>query len=142
MEEFELGAAFEASVLTSVAQVAAGLDTAAECVWIAERDGVAIGSVFLRRVNDAMAELSMLHVESQARGIGIGRRLIAEALAFATRSGYGTVRLELLDVQKTARALVHAAGFRHNGSATDVANGKALERQVWVHTSEGAARVP
>jgi GNAT superfamily N-acetyltransferase len=109
-------------------------------VWIAERDGVAIGSVFLRRVNGAMAELSMLHVESQARGIGIGRRLIAEALAFATRAGYGTVRLELLDVQKTARALVHAAGFRHSGSATDVANGKALERQVWVHTQGAAVR--
>ena len=66
-----------------------------------------------------------------SRGIGIGRRLIAEAIEFATRAGYDTLQLELYDVMKTARQLFHGAGFRHISEMPDGRFGRGLQRQLW-----------
>ena len=130
-EEFDLAGAFETVTLGQSAQFLGRFSATDECSWIAERDGLVVGSVVVRRVDDRTAELSLLHVESRARGIGIGRRLIAEAIEFATRGGYRTMQLELLDVMKTARLLLHAAGFRHVSEAADARFGKPVQRQQW-----------
>lgn len=76
-------------------------------------------SVISAGVGDEAVELLLLHVESPARGIGIGRRLIAEALECTTRAGYDTPRLELYDVMTKARQLLHGAGFRHASETPD-----------------------
>ncbi len=112
-EEFEFNAEYECEILVNVSRFLHAFDAERECCWIAERDGVVVGSVVLRNVDDAVAEMSLLYVESQARGVGIGRRLLAEAVTFAERAGYQSVCAELLDTMKTARWLVHAAGLRH-----------------------------
>ena len=131
IEEFDVGGSYETVMLGAAAHFLERFDAERECVWIAERNGVPVGCVFVRRVSEQSAELLLLHVESQARGIGIGRRLISEAIAFATRAGYGTLQLEMLDVMKTARLLFHAAGFRHVSEAADARFGRALQRQLW-----------
>ncbi len=131
MEEFELAGAFETVMLGAAAHFLERFDAESDCVWIAERNGVPVGSVFVRRVAPDAAELLLLHVESHARGIGIGRRLISEAIAFATRAGYDTLQLEMHDAMKTARLLFHAAGFRHVHETGDPRFGRALQRQTW-----------
>ncbi|MES3033677.1 MAG: bifunctional helix-turn-helix transcriptional regulator/GNAT family N-acetyltransferase [Gemmatimonadota bacterium] len=131
IEEFELGGTYETVTLGAAAHFLERFTAEDACVWIAERNGAPVGSVCVRRVGDGAAELLLLHVESQARGIGIGRRLIAEAIDFATRAGYDTLQLELYDVMKTARQLLHAAGFRHVSELPDARFGRALQRQVW-----------
>ena len=131
MEEFELAGSYETVALGNGAHFLERFSADQECTWMAERDGAVVGCVFVRRVDPRTAELAMLHVESRARGIGIGRRLIAEAIAFATRAGYDTMQLELLDVMKTARVLLHGAGFRHVSEATDARFGRVVQRQVW-----------
>ena len=130
-EEFDLAGAFETVTLGQAAQFLGRFSATHECSWIAERDGAVVGSVAVRRVDDRTAELSLLHVESRARGIGIGRRLIAEAIEFASRAGYRTLELETLDVMKTARLLFHAAGFRHVSEEADARFGKPVQRQTW-----------
>lgn len=111
-EEFGLADADEVILLGAVADFLAHFDAERDCSWMAEREGVVVGSVLVRRVDESSARIVLLHVESRARGIGIGRRLIAEAVAFATRAGYASIEIELRDEMKTARFLVHAAGFR------------------------------
>ena len=73
-EEYNFNHKFEALV----AQVAgAFLDAHApnrERGWIAERDGVRIGSVFLVRKTDDLCKLRLLLVEPSARGLGVGKR--------------------------------------------------------------------
>ena len=102
-----------------------------DCAWMAERGASVVGAVLLRRIGERTAELMLLHVDSQARGIGIGRRLIAEAIAFAKHAGYDAVQLEMYDVMKTARLLFHAAGFRHVSEVADQRFGRTLVRQLW-----------
>jgi DNA-binding MarR family transcriptional regulator/predicted N-acetyltransferase YhbS len=112
-EEFDLGAAHELAVMQTATEFLTTFDPALDCSWIAEREEMIVGSVLIRRAGEGVAALALLHVVSDARGIGIGRRLIAEAVAFAKRAGYDIVELELHDAMKSARFLVHAAGFRH-----------------------------
>ena len=65
-----------------VAQILAGFvknfDERRERSWIAERDGQVIGSVFLMRKTEHVAQLRLLYVEPSARGLGLGRRLVDE----------------------------------------------------------------
>jgi DNA-binding MarR family transcriptional regulator/GNAT superfamily N-acetyltransferase len=140
-EEFELAGAYETVTLGYVAQLLEQFSSDNDIVWIAERDGLPVGCVAVRRISSTESELALLHVESRARGIGIGRRLIAEAIAFATRAKYQTVQLELLDVMKTARVLLHTAGFRHISETTDTRLGSAVQRQMWRLTLAELPRV-
>ena len=130
-EEFEFGGTYEAQALFAAAQFANAFDAASDCAWMAEREGAVVGAVLVRRLDDRTAVLPLLHVESLARGVGIGRRLIAEAVAFATRAGYESLQLDLFDAMKTARLLVHGAGFTHTGGTPHTAFGRPLVRDRW-----------
>jgi DNA-binding MarR family transcriptional regulator/predicted N-acetyltransferase YhbS len=131
MEEFEFGAEYERDVLRVSSQFLESFDAQRECCWVAEREGAVVGSVLLRRANETESEVTMLFVESQARGAGIGRRLLAEAVRFAERAGYGDVRADLSESMKSARFLMHAAGFRHAGVQSAASRGAAARTQQW-----------
>jgi GNAT superfamily N-acetyltransferase len=50
------------------------------------------------------------------RGLGLGRRLLDVALAWARERGYSSVFLDTTDAMETARALYEAAGFSEIGT--------------------------
>ena len=115
MEEFEFNAAYELAVLEHSAAFLSRFDAQRDCAWMAERDGVVVGWVLVERVDAKVARLSMLHVESQARGIGIGRRLIAEAIQ-SRRGRLCDVAGGVVRPDEDGATAGACGGFNHTGS--------------------------
>lgn len=106
-------------------------DPARERCWIAERDGVRLGSVFLVKETDEVARLRLLLLEPSARGLGLGKRLVGECVAFARAAGYREIVLWTHAVLVAARRIYAAAGFRIVETWTHDEFGKEEVSETW-----------
>lgn len=103
-----------------------------ERAWIAERDGLIVGSVFLVRATDELAKLRLLYVEPTARGLGLGARLVSECIAGARERGYKSLTLWTNDCLIAARRIYQAQGFKLVEEEAHHSFGKDLVGQNWL----------
>lgn len=103
-------------------------------LWVAERNGKILGSVFVIPFERSaeVAQLRMLYVEPDARGLGIGTLLVKQVVAFAREKGYRRIRLWTQESLTSARKIYAAAGFKVVGSAEPHHRfGKELVSEFW-----------
>ena len=112
--EYGWGAPFEALVAKIAAQFLEEFDPARESCWIAERGAEVIGSVFLVQSHDepSVAKLRMLYVDSKARGLGLGCRLVEECSRFARECKYKRITLWTQSILLPARRIYERNGFK------------------------------
>ena len=135
--EYGWDESFEALVAGIVAEFATGSDSARERAWIAHVEGVRVGCVLCVR-DDArsapgadVAKLRLLLVEPSARGLGVGRRLVAECVDFARAHGYSRLGLWTQSNLSAARHLYAEAGFELVESAPHHSFGADLVEEIW-----------
>ena len=130
-EEYGYNASFEALVARIVADFADSDDHLRQAGWIAEVDGRRAGCILCTRADDTTAQLRTLLVTPQARGLGLGSRLVDECLRFARQAGYLRMKLWTNDILDGARRLYVRAGFTLDEQAPENNFGKQLVGQIW-----------
>jgi DNA-binding MarR family transcriptional regulator/N-acetylglutamate synthase-like GNAT family acetyltransferase len=129
--EYGWNVEFEGFVAEILAAFIKAHDEARERCWIAELDGVRAGSVTLVRDTDAAAKLRLLFVEAEARGHGVGRRLVDECIRFARSAGYRKITLWTQSILVAARTIYVRAGFAKIKEEPHQSFGKKLTGEYW-----------
>ncbi len=90
-----------------------------------------MGCVFLVAGEAGAAKLRLLLVEPEARGLGVGRRLVAECVEFARAADYGRIVLWTQESLAAARHLYSQAGFHRTLAEPHHSFGHDLVGETW-----------
>lgn len=129
---------FDATFGVLVAQIVdaflAGHDDACESGWIAWQDGKRLGSIFCVRLDETTAKLRLFLLTPEARGKGLGKRMLATCMGFARDAGYRGMQLWTHESHKAAGALYARAGWTLGAVKPVVSFGKPNIEQTWTIT--------
>lgn len=142
--EYEWDLRFEALVARIAADFIDRFDGSREACWIAERANPQaapdrLGCVMLVQARDeqtgrtepGVAQLRLLLVDPSARGLGLGRQLVAQCTDFARQSGYRRLRLWTQSMLRPARAIYQREGYRLLGTEPHHSFGHDLVGEIW-----------
>lgn len=130
-EEYGWDGSYEALAAEVVAKFIKHYDPKWERAWVAEKDGERVGAVFVAKESEEIAKLRLLHVEPQARGLGIGKRLVEECVRFARQAGYQKMTLWTQSILLAARHIYKQAGFQVVREEKHHSFGKNLTAETW-----------
>ena len=130
-QEYGWGEPFEGLCAQIVADFVNNYDAGRERCWIAELDGENVGTVMVVKDSDEVARLRLLLVDPKARGLGLGRRLVDECVAFARQAGYKKMTLWTHSILAAARRCYRNAGFTLTSSEKKHTWGKDVVAEYW-----------
>jgi DNA-binding MarR family transcriptional regulator/N-acetylglutamate synthase-like GNAT family acetyltransferase len=129
--EFGFDSSFEGLVAEITAKFLASFDVSRERCWIAEIDGMQVGSIFLVRHTDDVAKLRLLLIDPAGRGQKLGHKLVGECIAFAKACGYRRITLWTQSILVAARSIYEKAGFRLVATEPHRSFGRDLIGETW-----------
>ena len=130
-EEYGWDLTFEALVAEIAAKFLREFEPGRERCFIAELDGQSVGSAFVVQEGAVTAKLRLVLVEKRAHGLGLGKRLVREAIGFARDAGYERMVLWTNDILHAARGIYVGEGFRLVAEEKHHSFGQDLVGQNW-----------
>ena len=79
--------------------------------WLTKKGGKIVGSIFVVERPNNQAQIRLLFVDKDVRGIGLGRWLVQEAVRYCRESGFDSVFLWTVDGLDRAVSIYKSAGF-------------------------------
>jgi DNA-binding MarR family transcriptional regulator/N-acetylglutamate synthase-like GNAT family acetyltransferase len=130
-QEYGWNEDFEALVADITARFIQNFKSGRERCWVADKAGRIMGAVFVVEEDEETAKLRMLYVEPDARGEGLGARLVGEVVNFAREAGYRRLVLWTNNILTAARRIYEKAGFRLKSEEHHESFGRKLIGQYW-----------
>lgn len=116
--EAGFGQRFESVVASGLADFCGRLATPCNAIWAAIQDGQIIGSIAIdgedlnkKDLSNSIAHLRWFIVDDGVRGGGVGRKLLAAALAFVDEKAFAETHLWTFSGLSAARRLYETHGF-------------------------------
>ncbi len=126
---------FDDSFAPLVARILDGFiadhDPSCEKGWIAEADGQRLGSIFCVKLDAQTAKLRLFLLGPEARGLGLGKRLLSTCMGFAKAAGFQEMQLWTHESHKAACALYRSTGWQLVDSKPVYSFGVDLVEQSW-----------
>jgi GNAT superfamily N-acetyltransferase len=111
-KEYGLDRTFEGDVAARMGEFARSFDNTRDFFAVAEIQERIVGSIAINGHPDQTAQLRWFLLHPSARGVGLGKKLIAEALNFCRERGFRSVNLWTISELKTAAHLYRSVGFK------------------------------
>lgn len=122
---------FEALVAEILAAYIRDRDPSCERAWIATRGEERLGSIFCVRQDAETAKLRLFLLRPEARGLGLGKRLLSACMTYARDRGYRRMQLWTHESHTAACALYAAFGWTLDDARPVHSFGVDLVEQSW-----------
>lgn len=111
--EHNFGAFFEAKVAAGLADFTGRLGNEGNQIWLAVMNDRIVGSVAIdgEDLGNNEAHLRWFILDDECRGSGLGRKLMAMAMAFCDEQKFSAVQLWTFNKLTAARRLYESFGF-------------------------------
>lgn len=131
-EEYGWSRDYEALVARILVDFHQSFDPSRNAAWIADMDGLMLGSIFLASGDRSnVGALRLLYVEPEARGAGVGKLLVDACIKRAREVGYERLDLSTNRVLTAALSIHRWAGFVLVDEAPHRSFGHDLVSQSW-----------
>lgn len=109
-QEYGFDQTFEAYVAAGLAEFACARAEGSR-LWLAERDGTIAGCIAIVGINERESQLRWYLVDPATRGLGLGRKLLHQAIDFCRARGYESIFLWTVSALTAASRLYRSVGF-------------------------------
>src|SRR5213593_1588353 len=123
-QEYGLDHTFEGYVAVGIGEFAQTYDEQKDYFSVAEIDERIVGSVAIVGLPEQIAQLRWFQVHTDARGKGLGRKLLRDAIEFCRQREYKAIFLWTISELTTAARLYKEVGFRKTEEKTHEIWGK------------------
>ncbi|SIN82567.1 bifunctional helix-turn-helix transcriptional regulator/GNAT family N-acetyltransferase [Chitinophaga niabensis] len=123
-QEYQYDLAFETYVTQTLYEFMQTYDPARDRVWLAYCYGELIGMIAIIGKGRGVAQLRWFLLRPEFRGIGLGKKLMGEAMAFCRQQNFRSVYLLTTHQQTTAGSMYTKAGFVKTASTP---------QRIWGH---------
>jgi ribosomal protein S18 acetylase RimI-like enzyme len=127
-QEYQYGLTFEAYVAAGLHEFVMNYDPTRSRIWVCEHEDKMVGFLALMDRGTA-AQLRYFLIAPAYRGLGLGRKLMDQYMAFLRQGGYTSSYLWTTEEQLTAIRLYQSYGFRLTEEKPSTAFGKPLVEQ-------------
>jgi GNAT superfamily N-acetyltransferase len=132
-KNWDMGLYFEARVATHLAEFLSRFNPERDGAWFAKMNGQIVGAIIIdgAEAETEGARLRFFILAPECQGLGVGNRLMEEAVSFCKRVGFKRVYLTTFSGLTAARHLYEKYGFRlyHETDGTELTGNPALTEQ-------------
>jgi DNA-binding MarR family transcriptional regulator/ribosomal protein S18 acetylase RimI-like enzyme len=130
-KEYGFDNTFDAYVASAMAKFVLQYDPQKDHLWIVESDTTFMGSIAIVKSDEEVAQLRWFLIEVEAKGKGLGKKLLNEAIEFCKRQNYKKIILWTVSNLEIARKLYTQFGFAVTDTKTHYIWGQNLTEECW-----------